>query len=275
MLLQKLYVLEPEVPDKQYLSLVKPFFYESNISSVKYARSTLIYPQKDCDILLLDRSHWFWDYQTFKEYLDIVLLSEISAIGLIDCPYLGPISFDPPFVVDQLTRHYEILFNKVKKIKPDVVVLSPVLCALSDDKIRSYLDFFIKSRNFFDVYSLAIYHDFSDRTEARLNTFVSEVLKILRKDVWITHWAIPSVKDELQGIMTYETAAAKIRNSFMMVNALAGGQAKWFISALGKDGTEFPMDSLFYQHNIIKPYIGLLDSQGRVKQPIVKAFCSL
>ena len=270
----KIYVLEPEVLDRDYAIQIGSLF--KDIPSCKFIRSTFIRPYAKSDIVILDNSHFFYNDKDFVKYIETILENKFDAIGFLDCPFLDPLQFESKFVISMLTERYRILYDAVKS-KSNATVFSPAICYLSKDAMRNYLDFFVRSRNFFDVYSIGLYHDFSDVTIAQFNTFISEVMRILKKEAWVTHIAIPSGKNKMQGLMTYEDASVKLLNQFHALNALAGKHTKWFLPSIGRDGsiTEYTYDSIYYFNSNLRPYIGLLDKNGNKKEPIIDALIKM
>lgn len=262
-------ILEPDYPDLDYVDVVKPTF---NKNSVVLSRDG------DCDFLALDQSHFFYSNDDLIKHLHYIVANcEFSSIGFLDCPFVDPVKFEPKFVISTLSEHCNILHDVIKTNCPHATVCSPVICYLNKEESNHYVDFFVKSRNFFDVYAFAAYHDFTDPVIAQLNTLLTNILNVLRKEVWVTHFAIPSVRNKLQGFMTYNQAATKLKDYFLTMNALTNNKIKWFLPAIGRDGsiTRNPGESIYYFYEHIRPYIGLLDDKGNKKEQIIEAFLSL
>jgi len=144
----------------------------------------------------------------------------------------------------KLFERTKILCSLLKNRQPQVKIISPSITII-DERMRSrYLDYLVHNRNFFEYHGLNCCHDMKEQTMAVLTSFLSEMLRLSRKEVWITRWSVPSsysvVTSNNLGGLDWQVphpkeSALLLKSVFSNIETITKGNSKWFFSGTSKD----------------------------------------
>lgn len=247
----------------------------------------------------VDFRHWYADEEDFQNYVRNISSIPFSAVAIAESPfgYERPLQIQPDFFEKKMYERLRFLATAIKNRHPKTKIVSPRICVVEPEFRESYLEFFIHNRDLFDIYSLDCAYDMSEMNTAVLTSFLSEVLRVLPKEVWITRWAVPASDQLLKSefVMTPSwkpigttEASLRLRSVFDSIETITGGKSKWFYSGCGKDDYHPSLkvcEPLWQRcpHIVAKwtggwnhsHVMGLVTHENEVKEPILSMLIDL
>lgn len=293
--------------DKAYFDIVYPKLTEHDIPIVRQEslRLTELNNQSYWDVLrlskriqlgYLDANHWYFNDATFREYVQKIASAHLDAVCLSEMPCQVPVGIEPDIFEAKLYQRTKEAYEILDKKSPDTIVVSPPI-GITDPNFRErYLDYFIQNRSYFDVWGMVVVYDMKEQISGLLTALLTQIIQVLRKQVWIIKWAVPACDHGIESRFTLDAstwtqtntrdAALKMETTFRAVEEITRSNTVWFFTGLGRDDyrpDEPPPDlwnpdrlyalsesSWGFQH-----FLGLLDHQKNLKQPIFDAFIKL
>jgi hypothetical protein len=292
------------VETKGLPSNVKSYFISAKIPIIRY--ETLLLTELhnenywynvnayETEIVFLDHRHWLYDDDIFLEYVTQISKVPFKSISVFESPF-GYESQNSYLHDEKVYSRTKILVDKVKS-KQDTLIISPSIREISVKTEKKYLDYFIKYRSLFDIYSVQMCTCTTDQSIGAVCGFTKQVLDILPKPVWVTKWAVPSCEIPITSSkllypsswkpISHSLAAIRMKFMFDSFNDIYK-DIKWCY-VLSKDlykDNQFPpdnyMDDLVYRvdHKMEEwgpeHFIGIVDYNGNIKFPIVEVLCKL
>ncbi len=255
------------------------------------------------DFAILDYHHWQYNDDVFDKYLERVASVRFPILCIAECPFgfERPLQVAPEDFAAKLFERTRKISTAIREKHSNTVLLSPGIGLIDENLSRLYLDYFMHNRQFFDGYAVHVCNNMRDYALGQVSSFLSEVLSILPKKLWITKWCIPAFDDKIvnaqvvvpSGWEPFRTrdAAQRLERSFAFIETLASVGSHWFYTGTGKDyykprrkagPVEF-WDSVSssvtpqkysydweYRH-----FLGLLNSDGEIKQLLLQALVQM
>ena len=242
----------------------------------------------DAEIVFLDHRHWLYDDETFFKYARIISSIPFKALAIFESPF--------GYESQNSYRHDEKVYRRTKtlvdlvKSKQKTIIVSPSIRLVSHEVERKYIDYFIKYRSLFDVYSVQMCTCTTDQDVGAVCSLTKQVLDILRKPVWVTKWAVPSCELQISNSkminpvswkpLTHVSAANRMRFMYDTIRSITT-DVKWFY-LLGSDlycDDAFPPDN--YSDDIpyradsksdwgLHHFLGIIDYHSNIKLPILE-----
>ncbi len=197
-------------------------------------------------LAMLDYRHWYYDDETFHEYVKQVSSVKFPAVCLFECPfgYERP-NIDVLAFEKKLYERTKMMADAIHNKQPETVVVSPAISLVSAEFQEKYLDYFIHNRSLFDAYALHICYGLEEQSTNLLSSLLNQVVRILRKPVWVTKWGIPSCDHSVHSpktlgqldwdVIPSVLAATKAESIFNLVDDICLSNTKWFFASVGKD----------------------------------------
>lgn len=311
MKLSKINIMEGEWSDDHYYKSLLPLIQNADIPTVRLDMLpvTRLYDSTywgnlrsihRTDIAVLDSRQWYLSDQEFYDYVHEVSKINFDAVVLFEHPYGGesPRSVDIDSLERKLFERTKIAVAAIRGRKGSKVqIISPAISDVPSEFYDRYVDYFLHHRNVFDIYSLHIANDMQEATIGRVTSMLTQVLKALPREVWVTKWAIPSVNKPIStaGIVgesnwkqiSYASAVQRLRHIFISVESITGGKSKWFYTGMCQDKYKprhlpSPMD--FWRDPTLmtsshawghQHFFGIIDHKGEIKEEVFDGFMTL
>lgn len=310
---RKVNVLEGDWLTTDYYKSVKPRLVKSDIPIFKQEVLPLIrlYDEEywgglrsvhRIDLAVLDSHHWQYSDREFADYVEKIISVHFPAVCMSDYPF----GYDVPKVemedyARKLSQRTALLAMAIKKRYASTVILSPAIGVVPEEHLNTCLDYYIDNRQYFTAYAVHCCNKSDEHTLGRLTSLLTQVLKVLPKELWITKWAIPSFEGKIVGSSVmgaaswepigYQAAGQRLRRTFMLLEALAKAKSKWFYVGMGKDAyhprlrpsSEANWNPLttVWRPAVYKStwdfyhFLGMLTHDGQVKDRLLENFISL
>ncbi len=310
---KKVNVLEGDWLTDDYYKFVKPRFIEKGIPVFRQEVLPLIRLYDDAywgglrsvhriDLAVLDPHHWQFSDRIFAEYIERITSVHFPAICISDYPF----GYDVPKVeIDdyarKLSQRTALLATAIKKRYADTVILSPAIGVVSEEYLDTCLDYHIDNRQHFTAYAVHCCNNSDEHTLGRLTSLLTQVLKVLPKELWITKWAIPCFEGKLvgssvMGATSWEpinnrASGQRLRRTFTLLETLAKAQSKWFYVGAGKDAYHprltpspdaywSPLTTIWHPDAYKSTwdfyhFLGMLTHDGQIKDRLLESFISL
>ncbi len=307
----KLTILEGEWLGREYYSNILPQLNQKNIPT---AHSQIIPLTKlhdkeywgalrsshNIDIASLDHRHWFYEDDIFEQYVDKIASVSFPAVCMFDCPFgyempnANLVAFEK-----KLYERSKILSDALRARQEKTTIISPAISMVNLEHQDTYLSYFVHNRTLFDVYGMHICYDMRETLTGILTAFLNQVLGVVRKPVWITKWAIPSLQQPIDNLetlsssvwkpMIYSEAARKLTHTFQVIEEITQGNSKWLYAGMGLDAynrystgpSSFWDQYPLYRFNATKfgwdfyHFMGTMTHDGHIKRPILDAVMEL
>ena len=278
---------------------VKPYFFSAKIPIVHYETLLLTELRNEnywdglntfeIEIAFLDHRHWLYDYDIFFEYVKKISNLPFKAISIFESPF-GYESQNSYLHDDKVYRRTKILVDTIKS-KQNTLIISPSIRSFSFETEKKYVDYFIKYRSLFDIYSIQMCTCTSDQEVGAVCGLTKQILDILRKPIWVTKWAVPSCEIKITSSkllnpsswkpISHLFAATRMKFIFDSINEIYG-DTKWFYT-ISKDmytDNQLPpnnyVDDTVYRVDTKtegwgpEHFIGVVDYNGNIKRPILE-----
>jgi len=254
------------------------------------------------DLAIPDYRHWFFPDDVFEKYIERLASVRFPVL----CIFEAPFGFEMPKIdieafAKKLFERSSKLAYAIKEKHPDTTLLSPSIYALKEHYRDQYLDFFIHSRHLFDGYAVNCCNDLSEHTLGEMSSFLDQVMSVSPKRLWITKWAVPCFDGKVinsqvmgpDGWAPYQSnmAGHRLQRSFSLIESIARIGSHWFYVGTGMDfykprrvpgpneyweGSATPVIPEEYSYRWqYRHFLGLLTSDGKVKEKLLKSFISL
>ncbi len=255
------------------------------------------------DLVVLDHHHWQYNDDVFDKYLERITSVRFPVVCIAECPFgfERPLQIQPKDFTLKLFERTRKISTAIRNKHPNTILLSPGIGLVDEKLSRLYLDYFIHNRQFFDGYALHICNDMREHALGRVSSFLKQVLDVLPKKLWITKWAVPAFNGKIinsQAVaplgwepFQFRDAAQRIERSFSFIETVASAGSHWFYTGTGKDYYKPKRKAgpeEFWQadiSSIVPPeysysweywhFLGLMDSDGNVKNPLLRSLCQL
>jgi hypothetical protein len=188
-------------------------------------------------ICVLDYHHWGYADAVFREYLDSLSRSGVEVVRFSDRP------FDYEMQRLDMQQRIELLINRTKIARSEFPgkLVSPAISVMPEQTEKYFKLYWRECSSLFDVYSVACDIEGTERQIAVLVGMLAHAMRA-PKDVWITDWRVPCCDDPVEPailgstvtIQSSKVAAARMKNVFQAVNAVAPS-ARWYITSAGRD----------------------------------------
>jgi len=192
----------------------------------------------------LDFKHWYDTDEVFENYITKISLIKPPAVCLFDRPY----DYERPaqLHIDDFEKKLYFRSKLASSILRDhgVKVVSPAISIVPQEYQSRYLNYFVHNRLLFDVYSMHCCYDYREQSTALLTSFLQQVLNVLKKEVWVTRWAVPSCEHPIENRhvigksswtpMSYTESAVKMTHIYKTFNEMSN-DCKWFYTGLSID----------------------------------------
>ncbi|MFA5385919.1 MAG: hypothetical protein WC364_14900 [Eubacteriales bacterium] len=301
----KIHTLKGEWLKGDFATQVLPVLCSNNIGTLSEEKLYLTHIFQDAYrakiltlspfIGVLDPCHWYYDDALFTNYIQAVASLHLPAICVFESPF--GIEKPPINIHDferKLYKRTEIAYAILKQLSPTTTVISPPISIVAPEFQDMYLDYFIHNRAYFDVYGLHCVYELQEMTIGLITSFLLQVLTTLDKPVWITRWAVPaceystsdrSIATCLWKPVNYAVASAMLRTGFRIIEKITTN-TKWFFVGIGKDDYDpnkaapdmwdkFTLPSISVSNWGYQHFLGIIDNQNKLKQPILDEFLSI
>lgn len=310
---KKVNVLEGDWLSSDYYDLIKPRFIEKDIPTFRQEVLSLIRLYDESywgglrsvhriDLAVLDPHHWQFNDSVFAEYVERIISVRFPVICISDYPF----GYDVPQVeieeyARKLSQRTAFLATSIKKRHPRTVILSPAIGVVPQDYLDFCLDYYISNRQHFDAYAVHCCNNSDEHTLGRLTSLLTQILKILPKELWITKWAIPCFEGKLVGSSVMgatswepigdQASGQRLRRTFTLLETIAKGNSKWFYVGVGKDAYHprlspspdsywNPLTTIWHPGSYKSTwdfyhFLGMLTHDGQVKDNLLESFISL
>ena len=307
--MQKVNVLEGCWSGDAYAKVVRPELHRLNISALRYTELPLtqLYSEgfwgslrsMPPAILTLDHRYWLYDNDIFVDYVNKAASVPITAICMFESPlgYERPDKMPLKHFQKLLLERSEIFHNIVRTRQPKAKILSPAIRVTNPETQSLMLEYFIHSRSLFDGYSVHCCREVTDHSLGALTGFLNEVLRVLRKPVWVTKWGVPSCDFKITSSkmitptewnpLQERVAALKLKTMYKSINEVAGKDTQWFYVGSGADVYHPDMEvprwstALPFQSDDPKStwedfhFLGLVDYKGELKSNLFDALVEI
>jgi len=254
------------------------------------------------DLAVLDPHHWQFDDRVFAEYVERITSVQFPAICISEYPF----GYDVPKVeineyARKMSQRTALLATSIKRRHSDTVILSPAVGVIREEYLNTCLDYYMSNRQHFTAYAVHCCNRSDEHTLGRLTSLLTQIQKILPKELWITKWAIPSFEGQLVGSsvmgpaswepISYKASGQRMRRTFTLLNTLSNSNSKWFYVGLGKDAYHPRLRSSCEEYwkpltTIWRPeeykgfwdfyhFLGMLTHDGQIKDILLNSFLSL
>ena len=253
------------------------------------------------DIAIIDYRHWYLSDDDFAEYVKHISLIKFPVV----CFTVDPYGFERPKHIDinsfekKLFERTKIITNQIKGKHQDTILLSPAITDINQHR-QELLDYFYHFRNTFDIYNVHLNHNMTEESDARMRSFISEVLKVLLKEIWITRWSVPCTESSISTPfiigetewkpLSYAAARQRLRHYFVIMESLAKNKTKWFYSGMHQDrynprdpftpldfwkkNHDFHCESYEYSWNH-SHFAGVIDDKRQIKTQLLDSVIDL
>lgn len=245
----------------------------------------------------LDWRHWLYDDRVFYNYIKNVASLRLPYVLLSESPlgYERPQQILLSAYEAKLYERTKLAYEVIKETSPETTIISPAIDILPEYISSHYLDYFLHNRQYFDVYSMHCCYDLSERNLAKLDAFLTSVLRVLVKPLWVTRWAVPSCDhmitnhhstDYVKGsFLKAEQAAKKLVETYEVIEKITHKNSIWFYMlspdlypfVKPEDEWWLPPESLLYRPISLSGawdfyhFLGIVDCEGNPKEPIINA----
>lgn len=282
--------------------VILPYLTKNNVSVVKqgilpltqlynkdYWRSLAL--DNTLSLALLDRNHWFYPDDVFKDYVQAISSISFPAVCMFDNPFLHEYQFQTGEFERKLYERSKILSDAIRSRQKKTVIVSPPIRTVDAGTQKRFLDYLMHNRSLFDVYGVHCCIHVTDHSMGFLTGFLYQALTALSKPVWVTRWAIPSREYKLDGKVissgvptdNYTLGARNLRTMYLCIDEISP-QTKWFFAGACADAFH-PSKTVEQCKNVHyhsdsdswddEHFLGLVTPAGDIKEPILKSFLDI
>ena len=247
------------------------------------------------DIGLIDPRHWLVDDITFKRYVRCISCCKMNALHISNDVFGSDWPKEIPFSLyeSKFRDRIEILCDAVRNKSPDTQIISPSIRLVEEEYNSAYLDLLKDLRGMFSVWGVSADLVGDDKEIAVVSSFLSKILILSKKPVWVMRWAVPSGEEDIihrrisPGFKLPKeiSAAMRLRRIFDIIDDVSFGQAEWFFSGGGKD-RYLPSGKTVEDHHWLdlnyekygwcpSHFMGILDYKGNPKKKVLAVLLDL
>lgn len=254
MMMKKINILTSEWSDGNAFPVVRPLLNDINLVHSTTIPISRLYDQwywsslsslNNVHLVNLDFKHWYDTDDVFQEYITKISLIKPPAVCLFDRPY----DYERPsqLHIDDFERKLYFRSKLASSILREngIKVVSPAIAVIPQEFQSRYLNYFVQNRLLFDIYAMHCCYDYREQSTALLSSFLQQVLNVLKKEVWVTKWSVPSCEHPIENRhvigksswipMSYTESSVKMTHIYDTFNEMCQNDCKWFYTGIGKD----------------------------------------